>query len=325
MGSFDIPTYDKITAAHPPWFNIHSLDHWTITIPPHKRITDPIDIPPYQVKTGLLHFYWLSKHPNSRQLPITHFPYDPPPATHLTTDQWRFFWRQPIDHSARNCWWRLLIRKPPCLETLRHIRKEDINPGWCTICNRTTENERHMLFDCPLKLSFWNAAKTLFGIDHSLNEIWDILTFRQKVDTDTMIKIGDILKTVWLQHWHCRIEEVPWHNTHAFRRLRWQLWNKGMNYHMDNRIAEQEAEEATANTTDDDLENAQEWRWTLLTKPANHLLMEVIVVVSPVTGRDVPVCFFITNQHGSCTSAYGMAEEQQKSQCGLCDDRLQSG
>ncbi|ORY99644.1 hypothetical protein BCR42DRAFT_339274 [Absidia repens] len=149
----------------------------------------------------------------------------------MTTKQWRLFWRTPISHGARNCWWRLLIQKLPTQEALRHVNPDSMNPGWCKICNKQVEDAQHMIIECPLKKSYWNAAKTIVKLDFNIADLWDILTFRKTIDKEAMIHVSDILLVLWIHHWHCYIKEELWNTTHAIRRFRKQLWNKGENFH----------------------------------------------------------------------------------------------
>ncbi|ORZ13276.1 hypothetical protein BCR42DRAFT_439700 [Absidia repens] len=61
--------------------------------------------------------------------------------------------------------------------------------------------------------------------------LWDILTFRKTIEKEAMIHVSDILLVLWIHHWHCYIKEELWNTTHAIRRFRKQLWNKGENFH----------------------------------------------------------------------------------------------
>jgi hypothetical protein len=158
----------------------------------------------------------------------------------MTTKQWKIFWQAPMTHGVRTVWWRLLTHKLPHQEALRHIRSKEENPGWCKICNKTTEDAYHMIYSCSLKPSFWTAAIYLLDIKISSADIWPALNFQINLDTPSIVHLGDALYALWLQHWDCIIEGRIWNNTITMRRLRKILWHKDENHHTESMIAQHE-------------------------------------------------------------------------------------
>ncbi|CAO3588473.1 unnamed protein product [Absidia cylindrospora] len=231
QSQIDDPKQSKWT-TRPPYFTITSLDHWTITIPPHRWVTEPFNLSTYKAKTGQLRRAWLNDQPTDRSLPAPRPSRALPYAIQMTTQEWKIFWRLPITHGSRNVWWRLLIDKLPTQENLRHIRDQDPNPGMCRICDLYIEDPHHMLISCPLKKSFWTAALYLTN-NRDINP-WAALTFQKKTNKETMISLTDILRTVWAQHWRCIIDNHSWNNTQILRQLRKNLWNKGEHHANDN-------------------------------------------------------------------------------------------
>ncbi|ORZ05616.1 hypothetical protein BCR42DRAFT_398150 [Absidia repens] len=51
----------------------------------------------------------------------------PAAATMMTHKQWSIFWRLKINHGTRTVWWRILTKKLPTKETLRHSIQDQDN------------------------------------------------------------------------------------------------------------------------------------------------------------------------------------------------------
>jgi hypothetical protein len=230
-----IGKYTRPTTTSPTWFNILSLDHWKITVPPHKRLSKPLVLEPYNIKPSYLRHVWANEEQDSRGLPATRIPYALPSAMEMTPGQWRKFWKTKMKHQVRTVWWRLLIKKLPNQEALRHIRGDQINPGLCKICELYIEDDYHMIYDCSIKPSYWTAAR--YMLDMKTNtDIWKTLNFKQPTDKNHMINIGEALYALWTTHWSCIIDNYLWDNTFTLRQLRRQLWHKNQLEKIDDKM-----------------------------------------------------------------------------------------
>jgi hypothetical protein len=203
------------------------MAHWTI--PQTKAMKTMKKKSPttlvYQASTGEIRRLWQEINQQARSLPSPRPPLSMTPALSMSDHHWQLFWKLNIPHGARNCWWRLLIRKLPTRNNLRHFSGE---PPTCQLCNQETEDDYHMIFNCPRKKSFWLVAKAVAKIDVELDDVWDILTFQKSVDKKIMIRIGEILMVTWQLHWQCSMNNVPWSTTFALRHLRRLHWVAGL-------------------------------------------------------------------------------------------------
>ncbi|KAI8330230.1 hypothetical protein BC941DRAFT_186717 [Chlamydoabsidia padenii] len=124
----------------------------------------------------------------------------------MSRSQWKLFWKANIPRGARNCWWRLLIRKLSTRAVLHHC---DSGSQLCKFCTNHIGDDYHMLFDCLRKQFFWLMARKISHIDLPIDDIWPALTFAKKVDTKLMTRLGEILLMIWQLHWSCTIDNIP--------------------------------------------------------------------------------------------------------------------
>ncbi|SAM06248.1 hypothetical protein [Absidia glauca] len=221
------PVYTPKDREGPPWFTVKELSHWIIKhtslqrirgIPQHTSITV------YMAKPRFLRQCWIQANPKKYMLPSTRIPMSPAPAIMMSNSQWKLFWRLPLPHKVRNCWWRLLIHKIPDRRSTRHAHQRSIDESVCQFCQAVIEDTPHMLFFCPRKRSFWQIARFTMQIDIPLSSIWDTLNFRSKTNKITMVKLAYILLVFWQMHWQCIFQEIPWNTTNALVRLRRLRW-----------------------------------------------------------------------------------------------------
>ncbi|KAI8086808.1 uncharacterized protein BX664DRAFT_265365, partial [Halteromyces radiatus] len=152
------------------------------------------------------------------------------PADMMSKSKWKSFWKLPIPHGVRNCWWRLLIRKLPTRLALRYTNTETSGNTLCQFCENNIEDEGHMVFYCKRKQSFWYAARYKLGLNIPVTQIWPSLIFSEKTDPETLTSLGLILLVVWQMHWQCTRDNQRWDTTNALQRLRRTMW---LNEHKD--------------------------------------------------------------------------------------------
>jgi hypothetical protein len=223
------PRYQAEPADGPAWIHVRSFDHWVIpTTSRSNTNANAMPRPPtltHQAKPGFLRHHWIQTAASPKyDLPAPAIPRSPSPGSLLSRAQWQRFWQLKIPHNVRNCWWRLLIKKLPTRLATRHAHQRTTLDSSCQLCGATNEDDAHMIFYCPRKLSFWRVARYVLPIPLTIPEIWDALNFRHQTDPSTMIKIAHVLQVIWQMHWRCIFDEVPWNTTHALVRLRRVRW-----------------------------------------------------------------------------------------------------
>ncbi|SAL96034.1 hypothetical protein, partial, partial [Absidia glauca] len=144
-----------------------------------------------------------------RQRLLTTLPPSRPPPT-LSPQKWKRFWTTDMHLICRTLWYRLLIGKLYCADTLS--RSMPASPPGCHFCSSGSESLVHLFVSCPSKWSVWLDTFTFFlpsvSLSHSLVTSW-ILDLSIP-DTTTWMLCSCLLQAIWRQHWAHIIQQ------HAF-------------------------------------------------------------------------------------------------------------
>jgi hypothetical protein len=143
-----------------------------------------------------------------RQRLLTSLPPSRPPPT-LSPAKWKRFWTTDMHLICRTLWYRLLIGKLYCADTLS--RSSSARPPGCQFCPSVSESLGHLFVSCPAKWSVWLQTFSFFlpsvSLSHSLATSW-ILDLSIP-DTTTWMICSCLLQAIWRQHWAHIIHQHP--------------------------------------------------------------------------------------------------------------------
>ncbi|KAI9482563.1 hypothetical protein BDB00DRAFT_745906, partial [Zychaea mexicana] len=74
----------------------------------------------------------------------------------IVAKQWKQFWRWPMEHGARNLWYRTIHNSLPTAERLFRLGLQDLTSATCRLCNDAIDTPAHFLVLCRHRHSVWN-------------------------------------------------------------------------------------------------------------------------------------------------------------------------
>lgn len=120
---------------------------------------------------------------------------------------WTTFWRTPMNHTARNVWYRLLHDRLPTSSRVHHIAPTFVTSHLCRICLTTCDDDFHFLMGCPKKGEVWQQVwRPIHCADPDLSSLFQCLRTAQfpgstQQQRQQATLCSCILQAIWCAHW----------------------------------------------------------------------------------------------------------------------------
>lgn len=88
----------------------------------------------------------------------------------ITRSRWKLFWKIPMEHQARNVWYRSIHNTLPTLTRLADYGIHHHTTTSCRLCNNAPDTVDHFLLHCPQRKLVWQAMWD----DHLMSSPFDL-------------------------------------------------------------------------------------------------------------------------------------------------------
>ncbi|KAI7846781.1 hypothetical protein BDC45DRAFT_562713 [Circinella umbellata] len=90
--------------------------------------------------------YWSICHPPHHSIPT------------ISSKQWSTFWAWPMEHTARNIWYRTLHNMLPTTSRHYQFQLSTAPTPICALCNSNIDTTDHFIIGCPYKYEIWQLV-----------------------------------------------------------------------------------------------------------------------------------------------------------------------
>ena len=148
---------------------------------------------------------------------IVSSPHLPTPV--VAKSSWRLFWRWPMEHTARNIWYRTLHHTLPTADRLFRFGVSGVPSANCRLCEEAVDTTEHFLVQCRKKWAVWRTVwSTLYYAEPQPRTlIHFIRTLQLPASTPTIacpnppqaLTVACTLQAIWHAYWRFIFDDDP--------------------------------------------------------------------------------------------------------------------